>query len=174
MMKIAADSEYAEEYDFAPRTFIFPQEEASFEAYQKKNPNAIFIAKPQGGCQGDGMVLFQNLRDVPESTSKEMIVQRYLSNPLLLKGYKFDLRIFVVITGMADGKMHGFIHEEGLARFCTAKYQKPEKSNFKKAYMHLTNYSVNKSSDTWVDENDVENILEPNDCSKRTLSALWK
>ena len=70
--------------------------------------------------------------------------------------------------------MHGFIHEEGLARFCTVKYQKPDRDNFKKAYMHLTNYSLNKSSDKWVDEADVENILDPNQCSKRTLTALWK
>ena len=124
---------------------------------------------------GDAIALFKNLRDVPSHTSKDgMIVQRYLSNPLLLNGFKFDLRVYVVVTGLSDGKMHAFLHDEGLARFCTAPYEKPTKDNYKKAYMHLTNYSVNKSSDSWVDEMDVENIFEPNACSKRTLTALWK
>ena len=40
--------------------------------------------------------------------------------------------------------------------------------------MHLTNYSLNILSKTWIDESEVENIFEPNECSKRTLAALWK
>lgn len=41
--------------------------------------------------------------------------------------------------------------------------------------MHLTNYSLNKLSNSYVPEEDqVENVLDPNDCSKRTLTALWK
>ena len=40
--------------------------------------------------------------------------------------------------------------------------------------MHLTNYSVNKTADGFVDEADVEDIMEPNNCSKRTLTALYK
>ena len=52
--------------------------------------------------------------------------------------------------------------------------KKPTKDNLKKIYMHLTNYSINKVSKNWVDESEVEDILEINRCSKRTLSALWK
>ena len=40
--------------------------------------------------------------------------------------------------------------------------------------MHLTNYSVNKTSPTYVDESTVEDIFEINSGSKRTLTALWK
>ena len=40
--------------------------------------------------------------------------------------------------------------------------------------MHLTNYSLNILSKTWVSESEVKNIFEPNECSKRTLTALWK
>ena len=40
--------------------------------------------------------------------------------------------------------------------------------------MHLTNYSLNKISKDFIDESEVEDILEPNNCSKRTLTALWK
>lgn len=38
--------------------------------------------------------------------------------------------------------------------------------------MHLTNYAINKTSDKYVWE--PENILEPNNASKRTLTALFK
>jgi len=40
--------------------------------------------------------------------------------------------------------------------------------------MHLTNYSLNKGSDNFVTEDIPENILEPNNASKRTLAALFK
>jgi len=41
-------------------------------------------------------------------------------------------------------KLQAFVSNEGLARFCTAKYEAPTKQNYKKAFMHLTNYSINK------------------------------
>ena len=38
--------------------------------------------------------------------------------------------------------------------------------------MHLTNYSINKTSDNYIWE--PEDILSPNEGSKRTLTALFK
>lgn len=103
-----------------------------------------------------------------------MVVQRYLCNPLLLGGFKFDLRVYVVVTGIEDGKIMAYLSEEGLARFCTVKYKKPTPENFKKVYMHLTNFSLNKMSEDFVLEEDVHDIYEPNKCSKRTLTAVYK
>ena len=37
--------------------------------------------------------------------------------------------------------------EEGIARFCTNNYKKPDGVNMKNLFMHLTNYSLNKQSD---------------------------
>ena len=38
--------------------------------------------------------------------------------------------------------------------------------------MHLTNYSINKKSDNYIE--DPEDIFSPNEGSKRTLTALFK
>ena len=35
-----------------------------------------------------------------------------------------------------------YLCREGLARFCTAKYETPTAAKANEAYMHLTNYSV--------------------------------
>lgn len=40
-----------------------------------------------------------------------------------------------------------FLYREGLARFATNKYEKPNKSNYQDMCMHLTNYAINKKSD---------------------------
>jgi hypothetical protein len=57
---------------------------------------------------------------------------------------KFDVRIYVVIWGIDP--IEAYFCSEGLARFCTHQYQKPNRDNLKNVYMHLTNYSLNKKS----------------------------
>ena len=73
--------------------------------------------------------------------------------------------------------LEAFVCDEGLARFCTSKYEAPAKSNFKKAFMHLTNYSVNKESEDFVHAKEAtveaEDILKHNDGTKRTLTSLY-
>lgn len=70
-----------------------------------------------------------------------MLVSEYISNPLLINGLKFDLRIYVVITSV--NPLRFYLYEEGLVRFATEKFTlAPEK--MKNRYVHLTNYSINK------------------------------
>lgn len=121
--------------------------------------------------------MFRDLKELELKLSyrnAEYVIQRYIDKPLLVKGFKFDLRIYVALigTGAQGSEMQAFIADEGLARFCTEKYEKPTKDNFKNDYMHLTNYSINKASPNYVWE--PEDILSANDGSKRTLSALWQ
>ena len=67
------------------------------------------------------------------------IVQRYIDNPLLINGYKWDMRVYVIITSMWPLKV--YIYEEGLARFSTEKYNLKTLGN---KFSHLTNTSINK------------------------------
>ena len=50
----------------------------------------------------------------------EYLVQRYIENPLLISGKKFDIRLYVVIKGAAQ--IEAYVYEEGLARFCTVSF----------------------------------------------------
>jgi hypothetical protein len=102
------------------------------------------------------------LNDLPfKLENKEIIVQRYLDKPLLLDGIKFDLRVYIAVIGI--NPIQAFICDEGLARFCTVKYEAPNKSNFHKDFMHLTNYSVNKYSEDFVNaKEEAHDILKHN------------
>ena len=42
-------------------------------------------------------------------------MQRYVKNALLLKGYKFDMRIFVLVTSV--NPIEAFVYKEGFGRF---------------------------------------------------------
>jgi len=47
-------------------------------------------------------------------------VCEYIDNPLLLDGYKFDLRIYVALTCINPLRI--YVYEEGLVRLATVKY----------------------------------------------------
>ena len=70
------------------------------------------------------------------------MAQKYLHKPYLIDNLKFDLRIYVLVTGIAP--LRAFIYKEGLARFATEEYQSPMGPNLNNLCMHLTNYAINK------------------------------
>ena len=99
------------------------------------------------------------------------MVSEYVPNPLILNGYKFDMRIYVVMTSVNPLKI--YMYEEGLARFATCKYEQNPNVNgasgTKSKFMHLTNYSINKKNAAFM-----QNKHEINDGegSKWSLTAL--
>ena len=78
-----------------------------------------------------------------------MVACRYIDNPLLVNGFKVDLRIYVAITSIHPLRL--YIYKEGLTRFATSKYSRSGNGS---KYMHLTNYSINKTSPGFVDNKD--------------------
>ena len=77
-----------------------------------------------------------------------MVVQRYMHKPYLIDGYKFDLRIYVLVNGI--NPLRVYVYKDGLARFATVPYQSPAPSNLNNLCMHLTNYAINKESSNFV------------------------
>ena len=48
------------------------------------------------------------------------VISRYLNDPLLVGGKKFDLRIYILVTNYRPLRVYQYAH--GFARFCNAKY----------------------------------------------------
>ncbi|TYZ69426.1 hypothetical protein PybrP1_012728, partial [[Pythium] brassicae (nom. inval.)] len=153
-----------DDFAFFPRSFLLPADSVELQCCMEKAPkNATFIAKPRTLCQGKGISLVQSFAKLPKDPC---VVQRYIDNPLLIDGFKFDLRIYVLVFSVHPLKI--YIFKNGLARFCTSAFERPTKSNLKQKCMHLTNYAVNKHS---------KHFQQPsgeNSGSKRTLAAVMK
>ena len=47
--------------------------------------------------------------------------------PFLIDGFKFDLRIYVLVTSCDPLKI--YVYKDGLARFATVKYRDPTNNN---------------------------------------------
>ncbi|XP_029804357.1 tubulin polyglutamylase TTLL7 isoform X4 [Suricata suricatta] len=117
------------DYTFVPRTWIFPAEYTQFQNYmkelKKKRKQKTFIVKPANGAMGHGISLIRNGDKLP--SQDHLIVQEYIEKPFLMEGYKFDLRIYILVTSCDPLKI--FLYHDGLVRMGTEKYIPPDESN---------------------------------------------
>lgn len=139
---------FPHEFGFYPRTWVLPAEWGGFKAEFDANGKSTrtFIVKPDSGCQGRGIFLTQDLDRVASMESQ--VAQLYVRKPLLVEGFKFDLRVYVLVTSVIPLRVYAF--KDGLARFCTEEYLRPSSENLDERCMHLTNYAVNKGSENFV------------------------
>lgn len=158
---------FPQEYDFYPLTWVVPAELGDLRTYAMKNPRTTFIVKPEASCQGRGIYLTRSLEGI--DLNAHLVVQKYIEKPLLLEDLKFDLRVYVLVTGCDPLRI--FIHEEGLARFATEEYSAPSACNLAEACMHLTNYAVNKHNPNFVfnDDEDADDVGH-----KRSLTSTFE
>lgn len=164
-----------DDFSFNPPTWVLPDQYNELKAKLEKSKKT-FIVKPEDGSQGDGIFLVKGIRDldIKLANSRGAVVQQYVEKPLLLGGVKFDLRMYVCLVGGSDrAPPQVFLYKEGLARFCTEKYEEPSQSNMHKCMAHLTNYSLNKRSDKFEHAGEtLESVFDPSStASKRPLTA---
>ncbi|XP_056588551.1 probable tubulin polyglutamylase TTLL9 isoform X1 [Triplophysa dalaica] len=145
----------ASKCDFFPRTFELPSEYHIFVEEFKRNPGSTWIMKPVARSQGKGIFLFRKLKDITdwrkdgtrseeqkeEAQVESYVAQRYIENPYLIAGRKFDLRVYVLVTSYVPLK--AWLYREGFARFSNTRFSL---SSIDDQYVHLTNVAVQKTA----------------------------
>lgn len=148
----AADKRLRHVFDIIPLTFLLPKEYVRFvHAFQERSAHLkrrgrsedsnIWIMKPVALSRGRGISLVNDLSHV--IYGDQVVIQEYIAAPRLLDGYKFDLRLYVLVTSF--NPLEAFIYDEGFVRLCTRPYQDNDISNL---FVHLTNSSLQKDNST--------------------------
>ncbi|CAH8463755.1 unnamed protein product [Schistosoma turkestanicum] len=160
--------------DFVPRTFCLPSDLKSLKEYwtqqENEHKNSLnndalsyfrpkWIMKPPASARGIGIKLVRGWSDIPQQ--RRVIVQSYINQPYLIDGKKFDIRLYVLVSGFSP--LRAYVYREGLVRFASQKYS-TALQHLRNRFVHLTNYSINKYNKT--DETFVSN-------HKWKLSTLW-
>lgn len=139
--------------DFIPVTFVLPSDYSMFVEEYRKNPHSTWIMKPCGKSQGAGIFLINKLSKLkrwsresktpfnPSVVKESYVISRYIDNPLLIGGKKFDLRLYVLVASFRPLK--AYLFKLGFCRFCTVKYE-ANIQELDNMYAHLTNVSVQK------------------------------
>lgn len=145
--------------DFIPVTFLLPSDYNLFVEEFRKNPASTWIMKPAARSQGSGIFLINRLSQLKKwsrdgrptmathALSKDAyVISRYIENPLLIGGKKFDLRIYVLVTSYRPLKC--YLYKLGFCRFCTVKYN-ANVNELDNMFVHLTNVSIQKHGDEY-------------------------
>ena len=151
--------------DFLPLTYVLPQDMSIFIEEFKKYPNALWILKPNNKCQGQGITLLNKTSKVKKMNfSKKVttdnnqtvnindiyVVSKYIENPFLMGGKKFDLRIYCLVTTFHPLK--AYLYQQGFCRFCNEKFS-VDVSDINNIYMHLTNVAIQKKYEKYQKSN---------------------
>lgn len=146
--------QFGDDYDICPKTYLLPHDYQRFvsETKSKDISKNYYIMKPVASSCGRGIKLINASISMPKN-KKNYLVSKYITKPHLIKGYKYDMRIYCLVTSYDPLVVYMF--KDGLVRFSTEKFNLKPK-NLKKRYIHLTNYSVNKKHETYIQNRNTE------------------
>ena len=116
-----------------------------------KRVGGLWIMKPVSRCQGRGIFVIDRVarvaswkkaNDEREPEKKEIyVVSKYIENPMLIGGKKFDLRIYALVLSYSPLKV--YLHRGGFARFSASRYTN-DKEYMKDLYVHLIIVAIQK------------------------------
>merc|ERR1719397_2119951 len=154
------------EFGFLPRTFCLRADTKLLrKVWERKGGKGRWIVKPPAMARGCGIKVVNKWSQIPKT--RPLVVQRYVARPYLINDTKFDLRLYVLVTSVNPLRI--YLYDDGLVRFASNKYSN-ESTKVGDVFTHLTNYSINKNSTTYMSNEDSTQAQG----HKWTLKSLWR
>ena len=95
-----------------------------------------FICKPIEKEKGKNIFITRDLNDI--KLTDRIVVQKFVSKPHCIDGFKYDLRIFVCVCGVNPLRI--YVYKDGLASLATDKLEKMSVTSLKNLDMQLVNW----------------------------------
>ncbi|XP_058812370.1 tubulin polyglutamylase TTLL5 isoform X2 [Topomyia yanbarensis] len=152
-------------FDIVPQSFLLPQDYKELIAAHNKC-RGPWIVKPVASSRGRGIFIVNSPDQI--ASYEQVVVAKYITDPLCIDGHKCDIRLYVAVTSFDP--LIIYLYEEGLVRLATVKYDRTAE-NLWNPCMHLCNYSINKYHTDYIKSN---NAGDEDVGHKWTLSALLR
>ena len=141
---------------------LWKARDAQFELTTFSNP--LWVVKPSGKSRGRGVRVLTDLCEIL-SFSGINVVQKYIENPLLINGRKFDIRQWGLVTEWSPLGL--WFYEKCYLRFAVNQYDARNRSK----YIHLTNNSISKKNVNFDSEQSMMNCGDFSDLLRRNFQV---
>lgn len=139
------------------KTFKSKQKETQVDPNHRSTASGPWLLKPaENTFGGSGIHIFRKIEELeplisqidkepPTVSGKKYIIQKYIANPLLIQGRKFDIRAFLLLTSF-NGKFKCYWYPEGYIRTSSEEFDLADVSNLA---AHLTNDCYQKTTEEY-------------------------
>jgi hypothetical protein len=155
---------------------ILPEIESVLEKLSKNLPQYVFegskniwIVKPGGLSRGRGVHCIDQLNDILSNVkpTNQTIIQKYIENPLVINGRKFDIRQWVLVTDL--NPLTIWLFDTPYIRFGAENYNIDD---FKNVFSQLTGNSIAKHSENF-NSGDIEGDMWENEQFREFLKNKY-
>ena len=156
------------DFAIAPMSYLLSDDYEAFQKEREREPDCLWILKPVAASCGRGIKIIDNSTTIRKKEG--ILASKYIANPHLINGLKYDLRVYVLVTSFNPLKV--YIYNDGLVRFATEKYTN-DPNRLSKKYVHLTNFSVNKKNANFIKNQDKLAKGDDDDGDDGENSSKW-
>ena len=137
--------------------------------YALEGSKNVWIVKPGGLSRGRGVHCIDQLNDILSNVKpcNQTIIQKYIENPLVINGRKFDIRQWVLVTDL--NPLTVWIFETPYFRFGAENYHIDD---FKNVFSQLTGNSIAKHSEKF-NTGEIEGDMWENEQFKEFLEKKY-
>ena len=100
---------FPNEYNYLPETYLWPEQKNEminkFNNYTY-NPKDVWLFKPTHNSFGYGIKIIDNYENLNKNVYKTFLISKYIINPMLINNKKFDMRAYILVTGMNPLKIY--------------------------------------------------------------------
>ncbi|MDI5890993.1 PqqD family peptide modification chaperone [Halomonas rhizosphaerae] len=131
-----ADHELVRRLAFFPRAYVMPGDYHALQEAALADPAQRWILKPTNASKGKGVRVLQDVAEAP--LARDWLVQEYLANPHTIRGHKYVLRLYVLITSLEPLRV--YLYRQGFAKLASEPWDPEDADN---PYSQLTNPDIN-------------------------------
>ena len=134
---------YPDDYNYIPETYLYPGQKDEIKKKFKNyhyDPKDVWLFKPARDSFARGIHIIDNYSEIEKSRSKNYLISRYIMNPMLIRNKKFDMRAYIIVTGMNPLKI--YFYKDGYVKIPVKDYTLDYKY-IKDGCIHITTSDTN-------------------------------